>query len=144
MKKQFAMGISLLLIVGLISMVFLYAQDNKVEKKEAVQKIERGRNFVDKDNDGICDNNKHGFGRGIGKMGMRQSRNFIDKDNDGICDNFPQGNNGNRGKGIGPNFVDKNNDGICDNRPANIGNRKGMGKRSGNCDGTHKGWRGSK
>lgn len=38
-----------------------------------------GRNFVDKDGDGICDNYAGG------------GRNFVDKDGDGICDNYADG-----------------------------------------------------
>ena len=64
-----------------------------------------GGNFVDKDNNGICDNFESRQGKGRGS-------NFVDKDNNGICDNFES----RSGKGRGGNFVDKNNDGICDNR----------------------------
>ena len=62
------------------------------------------RNFVDADNDGVCDNRGNGNG------------NFVDADNDGVCDN--------RGNGNG-NFVDADNDGVCDNRDS--GNRQGKG-----------------
>lgn len=39
-----------------------------------------GRNYVDKDNNGVCDNlgTRSGNGRGA---------NFVDKNGDGICDN---------------------------------------------------------
>ena len=36
--------------------------------------------FVDKDNNGICDNFES-------RSGMRRGANFVDKNNDGICDN---------------------------------------------------------
>ena len=75
----------------------------------------KGRNFVDLNNDGICDNQP------AGKQNV-QGRNFVDANNDGICDN-----RGKQGQNVnGANFVDKNNDGICDRR----GNKNG-GK--GNC-----------
>lgn len=43
-----------------------------------------GRNFVDANNDGICDYAEHACP-------------YIDSDNDGICDNFGAG----RGRGFG-------------------------------------------
>ncbi|MBI5326246.1 MAG: hypothetical protein HZB41_13410 [Ignavibacteriae bacterium] len=141
MKKIFIIGISLLLIIGLSSIIIVKAQDNKEVKKETVQNRERGRNFVDNDKDGICDNNKSGFGRGMGRTGMNRSRNYVDNDKDGICDNFSQG-KGKLGNNAGPNFVDKNNDGVCDNRPEGMRKGNGHGRKIGNCDGTHKGWRG--
>ena len=51
-----------------------------------------GRNYVDADGDGICDN--AGNGRG-----------YVDADGDGICDNA----------GNGRGYVDTDGDGICDN-----------------------------
>lgn len=139
MKKLFVLSFSLLLIIGLSSIVLVNAQDSKDVKKETVQNQDKGRNFVDKDKDGVCDNNKMGAGQRMGRTNHR-GRNFIDKNKDGQCDNFPDGRMNGRGKGIGPNYVDKNNDGICDNRPHEM--RKGNGKRNGNCDGSHRGWRG--
>jgi len=61
--------------------------------------------FVDKNNDGVCDNfaDRQPQGRGAG---------FVDKNNDGICDNRADAGV----KGRGPNFTDQNNDGICDHR----------------------------
>jgi hypothetical protein len=65
----------------------------------------RGAGFVDKNNDGVCDNfaDRHPQGRGAG---------FVDKNNDGICDNRADAGV----KGRGPGFTDQNNDGICDHR----------------------------
>ena len=57
-----------------------------------------GRNFIDSNNDGICDN-----------YGMYCQ--FIDEDGDGICDYY--NNWGACGKGLG--YVDEDGDGICDN-----------------------------
>ena len=51
-------------------------------------------NFIDEDNNGICDN--------AGQRGVY----FVDENNDGICDNAGQ---------RVVYFVDENNDGICDN-----------------------------
>jgi hypothetical protein len=68
-------------------------------------------NFVDKDNNGVCDNfeSRQGNGRGA---------NFIDKNNDGICDN-----RANVGKKPGNN---------CRNGQGNR-NGQGRGQGRGNC-----------
>lgn len=56
-----------------------------------------GRNFVDTDNDGVCDY-------------YNASCQFVDNDGDGICDNF-----GFAGYGRGIGYVDADGDGSCDN-----------------------------
>jgi len=91
--------------------------------------------FIDKNNNGVCDNFESRSVKG-------QGVNFIDNNGDGICDNL----NSRQGTGRGANFVDKNGDGICDNRasigkkPANYcrysqGNqqRNGQGRGPGKC-----------
>jgi hypothetical protein len=55
------------------------AGTNQSTKKQTAGNSTYG-NFVDKDNNGVCDN----FGTRAGKG---RSANFIDKNNDGICDN---------------------------------------------------------
>ncbi|OGU15072.1 MAG: hypothetical protein A2X61_17025 [Ignavibacteria bacterium GWB2_35_12] len=150
MKKLLIFGLSLLFLFGLSSTESGFAQTQTEVKKATtdgkaqVQNTIRGRYFVDENKDGICDNNKMGAGQGIGRAKNFRGQNFVDKNNDGICDNFPQGRGVRRGTGVGPNFVDKNNDGICDNRSDGMSMRKGMGRKSGNCDGSHRGWRGRK
>lgn len=76
-----------------------------------------GQNFVDEDNDGMCDN-----------MGTR-----------------PGSGNGNQyGGAAGQNFVDENNDGVCDNMGTCLGNgtgnqyggKMGLGNNMGYCGGT--------
>lgn len=57
----------------------------------------RGRNFVDNDNDGVCDYHN-------------ASCQFIDNNGDGLCDNYGSNNCGN-----GAGYVDADGDGICDN-----------------------------
>ncbi len=71
---------------------------------EAEQNLVKSNiNFVDNNEDGICDscgnNCVTGLGLGIG---------FIDHNGDGICDNLDTGS--------GAGFVDADDDGICDNR----------------------------
>ena len=76
--------------------------------------------YVDKNNDGVCDN------FAAGRRGGRGA-NFVDKNNDGVCDNRGTG----RYQGRGPNFVDKNNDGICDHRQDGTGRGQGYRHRHG-------------
>ncbi len=76
-----------------------------------------GRNFIDSNNDGICDN-----------CGMYCQ--FIDEDGDGICDYY--NNWGAYGRGLG--YVDADGDGICDyfisgGRGCNRRGRGGNGNR---------------
>ena len=75
-----------------------------------------GRNFVDNDNDGVCDY-------------YNTSCQFVDNDGDGICDNCGSDNCGN-----GAGYVDADGDGICDNYTANT-SQKGSGSRRGHCGG---------
>ena len=99
------------------------SQNNTAPVKQQDQKqkaaISARGNFVDKNNDSICDNFESRQGQGRG-------RNFVDKNNDGICDNLAS----RSGQGRGRNFVDKNNDGICDNR-ATVGKNSGKPCRNG-------------
>lgn len=85
-----------------------------------------GRNFIDADNDGICDN----CGLGMCAMGA----GFVDADGDGICDNY--GTDRYR-RGIG--FVDADGDGICDNITAGMP-RNGAGFHRGHFGGQGR-WR---
>ena len=103
------------------------ASANQAGKQQNSVNTNPGK-FVDKDNNGVCDNfeSRSGKGKGAG---------FVDKNGDGICDNRvnagnKQGNNCRNGQGKGANFVDKNGDGICDNH-ANAGNKQGNNCRNG-------------
>lgn len=68
-------------------------------------------NFIDSDNDGICDNYTDGVcpQNGMGNGYHHGNGNFVDENNDGICDNYangvrPQNGTGNgyhRGNGCG-------------------------------------------
>ena len=102
--------ISICIVLGVS---FAYAGQGKAFAKnnDAVKStVVKGPNFVDKDGNGICDNNgKKGKGGGKGKRFRRGAR-----DGSG-----PKNGSNNRG----PNFVDKNGDGICDNR-AEKGSKK--------------------
>ena len=113
--KLFISAIAVVLSVGMVT-----AQNQNQVKKDAATTTQTGPAFVDKNNNGVCDNFENGIpgnpnangkqrlldgsGRGQGKgMGMRngrgQGRNFVDADKDGICDNYE---NGTPGQGRGP------------------------------------------
>lgn len=66
----------------------------------------RGRNFVDANNDGICDL----YGTNCA---------FVDEDGDGICDNYNSSSCGGcgygMGRGHGSRYIDADGDGNCDN-----------------------------
>lgn len=78
-----------------------------------------GRNFVDTDGDGICDN--------AGSMCI-----YADADEDGICDNCGSYHwCGMAGTGSGRNFVDVDGDGVCDHYGTGQGSGCGRGFRGG-------------
>jgi len=75
-----------------------------------------GRNYVDADGDGICDN--------WGTCG------YVDEDGDGICDNCGVA-HGNYLAGNGRYFIDADGDGVCDNYAAGC-LKRGRGRGRGN------------
>ncbi len=79
----------------------------------------RGRNYVDNDNDGVCDN-------------YNTSCQFVDLDGDGICDNCNS-----IGCGNCTGYVDADGDGICDNYTAGT-SQNGSGSNLKNCGGQGK------
>jgi len=68
----------------------------------------RGAAFVDKNNDGVCDNYENGTANAAVKSGK----------GNGICDGTGKGQD--QGRGKGRNFVDANKNGICDTYEARI------------------------
>jgi len=64
----------------------------------------KGAAFVDRNNDGVCDNNKNGTPNSTGNKG----------NGNGKC------NGTGKGQGQGKNFVDVNKNGICDTYEARI------------------------
>jgi len=79
-------NIGKLFLATALTMIFAVqanAQSNATANQPAQKQAavnSTGRNFVDKDNNGVCDNlgTRSGSGRGA---------NFVDKNGDGICDN---------------------------------------------------------
>ena len=85
----------------------------------------RGANFVDSNQDGVCDN--------YSTSGTRRGPNYIDSNKDGVCDhrNGQRIGNGHRNRSMGKgainnqwnnrkrgnrsNYVDNNQNGQCDN-----------------------------
>ncbi len=123
MKKYFLIFAISITFVSMV--VFLNAQDNN----QKTQSPAKGKLFVDKNNDGVCDNYSEsslGNGQGKGKAA-------------GLCDgtgNKSKNKRGNRngqgfGKTSGSNFTDANNDGVCDHRYSQKDStqRNGNGRR---------------
>ena len=77
--------------------------------------------YVDLDNDGVCDN----YGTGNGTGGQGSCAGYVDADGDGVCDNYGAG------QGSRSGYVDADGDGICDN----YGNGYGCGNGQGNGNG---------
>ena len=86
--------------------------------------IGAGGNFIDENGDGVCDLAGRGIastGQGFGRNGMQNGasgENFIDEDGDGVCDlagtGQSFGRNGMQSGACGDEFVDEDGDGICD------------------------------
>ena len=109
-----------------------------------------GRNFVDTDGDGVCDNagsmciyadaDGDGIcdtcGTNYGNCLTGNGTAFVDADSDGICDNCGSYHwCGMAGTGSGRNFVDANGDGICDNYGTGQGSGYGRGCQGGRGNG---------
>ncbi len=112
-------GIIFTAVILALSFNAIYAQNNNSAnntKNSVTTQTFKGPNFVDKNNDGVCDNRN--------SVTNRRGVNYIDKNNDGVCDNYGtrQYANGN-GK--------KKGNGKC--------NGKGKGKGNGNGNGNGKG-----
>ena len=81
--------------------------------------------YVDLDNDGVCDN----YGTGNGTGGQGSCPGYADADGNGVCDNYANGCGNGRGSGYGcgngngggAGYVDADGDGICDNYGAGNG-----------------------
>lgn len=71
----------------------------------------RGASYVDKNNDGVCDNfeNRNANRPGQGKFCYREGKG------NGKGNSYRGGNGTGQGRGQGRKFADKNNDGVCDN-----------------------------
>lgn len=73
--------------------------------------------YVDRDNDGVCDNYADGQAGCTG---------YVDADNDGVCDNCAAN------QGACPGYADTDNDGVCDNYGTGAHHGCGAGNGTGN------------
>lgn len=91
-------------------------QDSKpVNDKKTTTKA-TGAAFVDKNNNGICDNKENGTNNHSRHHGNRNGKgNGHGKGNGQCCGSH---------NGKGSNFIDKNANGICDNQEARSANVK--------------------
>lgn len=94
--KKIIMGMLALLLVIPAGVPSVHAATNCPMETVCPQ---NGSNFVDANNDGVCDN-------------WNGCANWADKNSDGVCDNCT----GTHKSGC--RFTDTNKDGICDNRNA--------------------------
>ena len=88
MKKRIS-GLLFLLFILIVGGTVALAAGKPHEDAPTCQE---SKNFMDENDDGICDN------RGKGNS---QGQNFIDEDEDGLCDNRGQGNGCGKGNGKG-------------------------------------------
>lgn len=117
--KKAAVGALTVVMVLSIGGISAFATEN-----------EYGRNFVDVDGDGICDN------RDVERVSCKEyGRDFVDADEDGICDNC----NVERvsHKECGRNFEDVNGNDVCDKYDQRHETRHGIRHGRG-FDGRHK------
>ena len=78
MKKL--IGIITVAVLVSVAVLGVNAQDNAPAKKQGTNINNVGPNYVDKDNDGKCDNKDS-------RNKQRMNRNYVDNNNDGKCDN---------------------------------------------------------
>ncbi len=106
------------ILLSVTSYSFAQSKDQDNSKSADNSTLVPARQFVDANNDGVCDNFANRPANG-------QGRNFVDKNNDGKCDNNPC-NNGKNFRGQG-----RKGNGTCGN---GNGFRHGRNQRgNGNC-----------
>jgi len=106
-KKGFTKMKKMILIMAALILTVAFTSESYAQNGKGSKKAPR-TNWIDLNNDGICDNYT-----GSPKMNKGTTRpNFVDANGDGICDNAATGTcTGTQGV----NFVDENGDGVCDN-----------------------------
>lgn len=113
MKTKLA--VTVLAFVATIGLATGQNQKQNQTKKPETTTIQRGPAFVDKNNNGICDNfekgnpgNPDANGRRALCDGSGRGQGRGQRKGSGLCN----------GKGGGVNFIDANKNGICDRREA--------------------------
>ena len=77
-----------LLFVMMLVAFMAFSQTNRIDSNDQtknsakISNVNIGPNYVDKNNDGICDNRQNNGNKQL------RGKNFVDKNNDGICDNY--------------------------------------------------------
>lgn len=110
--------------IALIALTFIASGQKADTDSKQVNTGNWGPAFVDKNNDGVCDNidsrpNQQGQGRAYNRGGRGYGRANCYRGGNGPAPG--QGKGYGRGQGRGPGkgqgrlYVDKNNDGVCDN-----------------------------
>lgn len=92
-----------IILIGAVVFLFFSLKTNAQQTTNATQNtttINKGVKYVDKNNDGVCDNKQVKTKPNIGV-------NFVDKNKDGVCDNKQNKGNGKccgYGKGNGQGY----------------------------------------
>ncbi len=109
------------IIISILVITLFFALNNSLYAQKDSSQDVKGKNYVDKNKDGVCDNNSSQKGR---------NRNFVDKNKDGICDNS---------QGSKTNDTTTVRNGKCDGTGKGSGygcrNRGGNWKGNGCCNG---------
>lgn len=90
-----------IIIVCVVGIVLSFASLASNAKNDT-SKSSSLNNYVDINDDGICDNKNL-------DTNTQKRNNYVDNNNDGVCDNKSINTQGNN------NYVDSNNDNMCDN-----------------------------
>ena len=108
-------------IISISVIALFFALNSSLYAQKDSSQTGKGKNYVDKNKDGVCDNYNSQKGRG---------RNFVDKNNDGICDNS---------QGSKTNNTSTVRNGKCDGTGKGNGygcrNRGGKSNGNGCCNG---------
>lgn len=111
MKTKLA--IAVLALVATAGLASAQNQTRNQTKKQETTAIQRGPSFVDKNNNGICDNFESGKPGNPNANGRQALCNGTGK---GQGRGQQNGAGLYNGKGRGTNFIDANKNGICDRR----------------------------
>ncbi|WP_436415905.1 hypothetical protein [Petrimonas sp.] len=116
--KLFISALAVVLSVGMVT-----AQNQNQVKKDATTSTQNGPAFVDKDNNGVCDNLENGTPRNPnanGKQRLLDGSGSGQGKGQGLRNGQGRGQGKGtglrNGKGYAANFVDANKNGICDRR----------------------------
>lgn len=132
-KRLFVLFFTLSFILIGLNVVFAEDDGEKAPTQSTLQtevKARTGNQYVDANNDGLCDNRGADTGN-RGRQGVRNNTGsrFIDEDGDGLCDNQDNRRSGPQ-DGTGYKRGNRNDQKANDAGPGSRGNR---GHRHANC-----------